>query len=185
MTPGWRLPTQVEDATRTGSSLDAPSPCRFPRLQCGRRGSHNRVGLRDHRPQRQRRLPEGGAERPGARQLQRTREALERARLGSAQRDPSDPAPQAGRVQARLLGRLRHLQARRLEDLQGRLSPVRRPRPAVVRRRLQGGRRLLLGAPVLAADAAELRPQGDRRSSRSGSCACRTSAARCPCSRSS
>ena len=31
----------------------------------------------------------------------------------------------------------------------------------MVRRRLQGSRRQLLGAPVLAADAAELRPQGD------------------------
>ena len=92
-----------------------------------------------------------------------------------------DAGQQAGRVQARLLRRLRHVQARRLEDVQGRLPPLRRARTAVVRRRLQGGRRLLLGAPVLAADAAELRPQGDARSSRSGSCACRTSAARCPC----
>ena len=33
----------------------------------------------------------------------------------------ADAGPQAGRVQARLLGRLRHLQARRLEDLQERL----------------------------------------------------------------
>ena len=67
--PGCRLPTQVADATRTGSSLHAPSLRRFARLRHARRGSRHRLGLGDHRPQRQQRLPEGGAERPGARQL--------------------------------------------------------------------------------------------------------------------
>ena len=43
--------------------------------------------------------------------------------------------------------------------------PYDGPAAAVVHRRLQGGRRLLLGAPVLAADAAELRPQGDAKQS--------------------
>ena len=70
----------------------------------------------------------------------------------------ADDGPPADRVQARLLGRLWDLQARRLEDPQGRLPPLRRPRAAVVRGRLQGGRRLVLGAAVLAEGASQLRP---------------------------
>ena len=81
------------------------------------------------------------------------------------------PGRQAGRVQARLLRRLRHLQEGRVEDVQERLPRVRRPRAAVVHRRLQGVRRLLLGAPVLAADAAELRSQGDPEAVRLGAAA--------------
>ena len=120
-----------------------------------RRGARHRLGLGDHRPQRQRRLPEGGAERPGARQLHARAASAGTCSPGArSTRSHPTPGQQADRVQARLLGRLRHVQARRLEDVQERLPRVRRPRAAVVRRRLQGARRLVLGAPVLAADAA-------------------------------
>ena len=119
----------------------------------------------------ERRLAEGRRQRPGARQLQRARQALERPRLGRGERDPADDGPQAGRVQARLLGRVRDLQARRLEDPQERLPRLRRPRAAVVRGRLQGSRRLVLGAAVLAAGAAQLRPAGVRQVGRLGASA--------------
>ena len=57
----------------------------------------------------------------------RPRQALERARVGRDQRVAPDARPQAGRVQDRLLRRLRHVQARRLEDVQERMRRVRRP----------------------------------------------------------
>ena len=57
----------------------------------------------------------------------RARQALERARVGRGQRDCADGRRQAGRFQARLLGRLGHLQEERLEDLR---EHVRRRTPA-------------------------------------------------------
>ena len=87
------MPT-ADVPVQTSPTREFP-PCAFALPFCSplshrRRSARHRVGLGDHRPQRQRRLLEGGAERPGARQLQRAREALERARLGRAQRDPAD-----------------------------------------------------------------------------------------------
>ena len=74
------------------------------------------VGVRADRPERDD-VELKVAQRPGAAQLQGARQAVERPRLGRGQRDPAHDCAQAGRVQARLLGRLGDGEAGCLEDV--------------------------------------------------------------------
>ena len=117
-----------------------------------------------HRLRRQR-------EGRGARHVHGGRQVEARARLGRAQRDRADARAAAGVVQARLLGRLRQVQAGLLEDLHEHLQRLRRPGARVEGDGVQGARRLVLGAPGVAAHAAELRRRADRDPGRLGASA--------------
>ena len=162
---------------RPGSFLHAPSPHRSVRHRHRRRSAGHRLGLGDHRPQRQRRLPEGGAERPGARQLQRAWQALERARLGRAQRGAADPGQQAGRSSSSTT-RAARAPTRRTSGRHSRTRAARTTAPSssgsspAARRRTAPTGRSSPGSGCCRTTVS--RPP---RSSPSGSCGCRTSAA--------
>ena len=146
-----------------------------------RRGSRNRLGLGDHRPQRQRRLPEGGAERPGARQLQRAREALERARVGRDQRAPPDP----GRKQVEFKLDYSGGYGTYKRDVWKTFKDACRPYDGPDLQWFVAGCKAADGSYwALSPGSGCCRTTASRRrrSSPSGSCGCRTSAARCPCS---
>ena len=86
----------------------------------------------------------------------------------------------AGRVQARLRGRLGQVPHELLEDVRHALRRLRRAGARVEGDGLQGARRLVLGAPGLAAGAPELRRDARRPRRRSGSCGSRTGRATLP-----
>ena len=75
----------------------------------------------------QRRHVEGRRQRPGAGLVHGARQALERARVERRQRTAPHSRQETGRLQARLLGRLGHVQEGRLEDLREHLRRVHRP----------------------------------------------------------
>ena len=133
----------------------APSCRRHPARARRGRTALAGLGLRADRPQREPGLAQGRPQRAGSPQLHRRRQAPERAGVGRGQRDSRDPVQAAGRVPARLLRRLRHVQARRL-GVPGTPAPPTTARRCTGSCGLQGTRRLLLGSSGVAADAAEL-----------------------------
>ena len=82
---------------------------------------------------------------------------------GAVDATPAGARAEAGRVPARLLRRLRQVPHDVLEDLRLDVPSVRRPAARVARDRVQGARRLVLGAAVVAAQAQELRRAVDGR----------------------
>ncbi len=112
--------------------------------------------------------------------LHRGRQAPARPRVGRGERDRADAGAATGLVQARLRGRLGQVQARLLEDVPQRVHGLHRPGARLEGDRLQGARRLVLGAPGVAADAAELRPRADAACRARGSFASRTGRASLP-----
>ena len=113
------------------------------------------------------------------------RHAAARARLGRAQRALADLGAAAGAVQVRLHGRLGEVpEVGLLEDVQERVPPLRRARARRLRRRLRCARRVVLGAPELAADHAGARLPAVRVRTRGAtSSTSRTGPGRCPSSR--
>ena len=120
----------------------------------------------------------------GARDVHRERAAEARARLGRRQREPTGARLEAGRVQARLLGRLRQVPQRRTGRRSApRAAPTtaRRSRggwPRARRRTARTGRsrRGSASCRTTACPRPAARP--------GGSCTSRTGRARCRCSRS-
>ena len=106
------------------------------------------------RPQREPHLAQGQPAGHGAAHVQGARLLAPRARVGRDQRArPSGGRhadPPAGEAPARLLGRLGQVPQDRLAGLQERLPAVQRPQARLVRDRVQGARRLVLGRPGLA-----------------------------------
>ena len=103
---------------------------------------------------------------------------------GAINANAPDPEHAAGAVQLRLLRRPAALRTPDLAHVRGPLPPLRRAEARLARGRLQGARRLLLGAAALAAAAADARhppvPAGAGAPTSSTS---RTGRGRCPCSR--
>ena len=118
-----------------------------------RRGRHLR------RPERPRPDLEGERPRDRARRVHDRRgTAPPRSRLGRDRRDPppDEPARRAAEVPDGLLRRLEEPEEPELLALApGRLRALRRPGAAVLRRRLQGARRDVLGAAGVAAEPAD------------------------------
>ena len=95
-----------------------------------------------------------GARLDGARHVSRERRDAPRARVGCDQRADARLGQAAGSLQARLLGRSEDAAPRGVGQLRQRLPAVRRAEARLLRCRLQGARRLVLGAPALAAQPA-------------------------------
>ena len=95
------------------------------------------------------------AERRGAPLLHGTREALGRARVGRDQRDPPDGRTAAGRLPARLFGRLADVPQDAVRRVSERLRPLPGTAARLVRDRVHHARREPLGGAVLAAGTAE------------------------------
>ena len=114
------------------------------------RPSRRRGGDRD--AEREAPHPRDGQPRPRDGELLPARPHVARLRLRRRQRAAAERHRAAGALQEGLLGR-----PRQVEALQEHVPRVRRPEAGVVPRRLQGERRLVLGAADVAADAAERR----------------------------
>ena len=82
---------------------------------------------------------------------------MDGARLGRGQRAAPRPGPAPGRLPRRLLGRLGHVPQDALRGLRQRVREVHRPAASLVRDRLHDARRQPLGAPGVAARAAQPR----------------------------
>ena len=111
-------------------SYDAASP---PRPRGGLRDpgcADGRERVHPARSQRARGHAQGRLEGPGGRLVHGARQEVERPRLGRGERDRAVGRQPPGRLQARLLGRLGHVQEGRLEDRQELLRDLQRGRPS-------------------------------------------------------
>ena len=145
------------------------------------RASRRRVAA--HRTRRQGRQARGRQQGQGTPDVQDRRALAARARLGSRGRHSSERASQAGRVQGRLLGRLELVRQRPVEGLPQRLQADAR-RAHLARDRVPGSRRVVLGAPELAARPPGLRRAVDGPAATTGSSGSLTGPASCRSSRS-